>query len=67
MVENLPQDKKSKINDSLNKDYQIAVRKFSRQYEGRELFDHIFRSLKAKGYSYNEIRRKWEDSNNDLY
>ena len=67
MVSLLPNDEKRTIKKSLEKDFEIVYKRFSRQYEERELFDHIFKSLKAKGYSYQDIRKKWEEKMNDIY
>lgn len=67
MAGSAPSDDKKLVKKSLNKDFEIAYKKFSKNYENKELFEHIFRSLKAKGYTYQDIKKKWEEKCNELY
>ncbi|MCR5505541.1 MAG: RecX family transcriptional regulator [Bacilli bacterium] len=45
----------------LERDFSSAFNKFKRKYEGKELKEKVYASLRNKGYKSNDILRKWEE------
>ena len=54
-----PKEKEEKA--KLDRDFQNCVNKMKRKYEGRELKEKVYASLRNKGYRSNDILKKWED------
>ena len=54
-----PNHKEEKV--KLDRDFNLALNKYKRKYEGRELKDKVYTSLRNKGYKSNDIHRKWEE------
>jgi len=50
-------------NKMLKDDYNKLSLKLSKRYEGKELYDRIYKSLKNKGYRYKDILKVMEDNN----
>ena len=44
----------------LDRDFSLLLERYKRKYEGRELKDKVYTSLRNKGYKSNDILRKWE-------
>lgn len=44
-------------NDILRKNFRIYYRKYSRKYQGNELYSRIFKCLVAKGFRYDDIKK----------
>lgn len=42
--------------EKLSRDFEILLAKYQRKYEGRDLDDHIFRGLLAKGYDFDDVK-----------
>lgn len=45
----------------LDRDFSLSLTKYKRKYEGRELKEKVYASLRNKGYKSNDILRKWEE------
>ena len=59
-----PIDEKDEKN-KINKDFDKIYERLSKKYEGKQLKDKVFMSLKNKGYRYGDIYKKWEAKQND--
>lgn len=44
-------------NEVLRKNYRVYFRKYSKKYEGSELYSKIFKSLIGKGFRYDDIKK----------
>lgn len=49
----------------LKKDFTKVYDRLSRRYEGKQLDEKVFNTLKNKGYRYNDIKRVMEEKKND--
>ena len=52
-----------KEKENIQKDYDKLLHQYSRKYEGRELKDKIYQSLRSKGYKNNDIYQIMEENN----
>ena len=48
-------------NQKLDRDFSMVLNKYKRKYEGRELKEKVYASLRNKGYKSADILRKWEN------
>lgn len=52
--------------NKLDRDFQKAYMRLKTRYEGRELYDKLFSTLKNKGYRYGDIKQKIGGLSNDF-
>ena len=53
-------------NNNLRKDFDKLYHRLSSRYEGRELMEKMMKTLRNKGYRYNDIKKMMEEIDHEI-